>query len=205
MRLLFVIPGLSGGGTERSLRELVPALMQSGTDVSISYMVQRATDDEAELERAGARLHRVTQPRLVGRVRAIRRVIALERPDIVHTSLYEADIAGRLAAWQAPGGSPIVLSSIVNTSYDPARLGDPNVLAWKLRAVRLADAWTARHLTNHFHAVSRAVKDAAVQALGIDPNRVTVVERGRVSVWQTRRLCVVVLPPTWRRSISRPA
>jgi glycosyltransferase involved in cell wall biosynthesis len=106
-------------------------------------------------------------------------VITQERPDIVHTSLYDADIAGRLAAWRAPGGSPIVVSSIVNTSYDPARLDDPNVRAWKLSAVRRMDGWTARNLTNHFHAVSGAVKDSAVQALRIDPNRVTVVERGR--------------------------
>jgi glycosyltransferase involved in cell wall biosynthesis len=34
-------------------------------------------------------------------------------------------------------------------------------------------------LTDHFHAVSHAVNDSAVHALGIDVNRVTVVERGR--------------------------
>jgi glycosyltransferase involved in cell wall biosynthesis len=179
VRLLFVIPGLSGGGTERSLRELVPSVVRGGFDVSIAYLVQRTTDDEAELERAGARLHHVPEPRLDGRVRGIRRVITQERPDIVHTSLYDADMAGRLAAWRAPGGSPIVVSSIVNTSYDPARVDDPNVRAWKLSAVRRMDGWTARNLTNHFHAVSGAVKDSAVQALRIDPDRVTVVERGR--------------------------
>jgi glycosyltransferase involved in cell wall biosynthesis len=179
VRLLFVITGISGGGTERSLCELVPALAKSGADVSIAYMVQRKTDAKAELEGAGARLYHVMRPRLDGRIREVRSVIALEHPDIVHTSLFDADVAGRLAAWRAPGGSPIVLSSIVNTSYDPARLDDPNVRSWKLRAVRLVDGWTARHLTDHFHAVSCAVKDAAVQALGIDPNRVTVIERGR--------------------------
>jgi glycosyltransferase involved in cell wall biosynthesis len=179
VRLLFVIPGISGGGTERSLRELVPSLVENGAELSIAYMVRRATDDITQLERAGARLHHVAARRLDGRVRGVRRVIARERPDIVHTSLFEADVAGRLAAWRAPGGTPVVLSSIVNTSYHPARLDDPNVKAWKLRAVRLVDAWTARHLTDHFHAVSHAVKDAAVRALGIDRNRVTVVERGR--------------------------
>jgi glycosyltransferase involved in cell wall biosynthesis len=106
-------------------------------------------------------------------------VITLERPDIVHTSLYEADIAGRVAAWRVPGARPVVLSSIVNTSYDPARLGDPNVPAWKLQGVRMVDGWTARNLTDHFHAVSCAVKDSAVQALRIEADRVTVIERGR--------------------------
>jgi glycosyltransferase involved in cell wall biosynthesis len=179
MRLLFVIPGLSGGGSERSLRELVPTLVDNRIDVSIAYMVERATDDEEELERAGARLHRIGGRRLDERARGIRRVIASDRPDIVHTTLFDADLTGRLAAWRAPGCSPVVLSSIVATSYDRARLADPNIRSWKLTAARLVDGWTARNLTNHFHAVSRAVKDAAVQALGIDPNRVTVVERGR--------------------------
>jgi glycosyltransferase involved in cell wall biosynthesis len=179
MRLLFVIPGLSGGGSERSLRELVPTLTDNGIDVSIAYMVERPTDDEEELYRAGARLHRIAEHRLDGRVRGVRRVIASHRPHIVHTTLFDADLTGRLAAWRAPGCSPIVLSSIANTSYDPARLADPNIRPWKLNAARLVDGWTARTLTNHFHAVSGAVKDSAVRALGIDPNRVTVVERGR--------------------------
>jgi glycosyltransferase involved in cell wall biosynthesis len=179
VRLLLVIPGLSGGGTERSTRELVPTLVSRGIDVSIVYMVQRPTDDVAHLERAGARVHLVPKRRLDAHVLGIRRVITRERPDIVHTSLYEADVAGRVAAWRAPGARPVVLSSIVNTSYDPARLGDPNVPAWKLQGVRMVDGWTARNLTDHFHAVSCAVKDSAVQALGIEADRVTVIERGR--------------------------
>jgi glycosyltransferase involved in cell wall biosynthesis len=181
VRLLFVIPGISGGGSERSLRELAPSLIGAGIDVAIAYMVGRPTDEEAELQRAGVRLHRIRETRLDGRARGIRRLIGSDRPDIVHTTLFEADIAGRLAAWRPPGCSPVVLSSIVNTSYDSARLTDPNVRPWKLHAVRLIDGWTSRHLTDHFHAVSGAVKDSAVQMLGIDPNRVTVIERGRDS------------------------
>jgi glycosyltransferase involved in cell wall biosynthesis len=180
MRLLFVIPGLgSGGGSERSLLELVPKLVGTGMDVSIAYMVQRPTGNEDQLRRAGAHLHHIPERHLEARVRGVRRVIASHRPDILHTMLFEADLAGRLAAWRAPGCSPVVLSSIVNTSYDPARFADPNVRPWKLHAVRLVDGWTGRNLTDHFHAVSQAVKDAAVRTLRIDPNRVTVIERGR--------------------------
>jgi glycosyltransferase involved in cell wall biosynthesis len=179
MRLLFVIPGISGGGSERSLQELVPTLVDEGIDVSIAYMVERATDNADELQQVGARLRHIPKDRFDERVRTLRHLIADERPDIVHTMLFDADIAGRLAAWRVPRCSPVVLSSIVNTSYDAARLHDSNVRPWKLRAARLIDAWTARNLTDHFHAVSSTVKDAAVEALGIDPNRVTVIERGR--------------------------
>jgi glycosyltransferase involved in cell wall biosynthesis len=67
----------------------------------------------------------------------------------------------------------------VNTSYDSARLADPRVPPARLWAVKLVDGWTARHLTNHFHAVTEAVKRSAVAALGIPPSRITVIERGR--------------------------
>jgi glycosyltransferase involved in cell wall biosynthesis len=180
VRILFVIPGLgAGGGSERSTLELVPRLVDAGIEVSIAYMMQRPTSNEDQLRNHGARLHHIAQRRLPGRVHGVREVIASSQPEVVHTVLFEADIAGRLAAWRAPRCSPVVLSSIVNTSYDPARLADPNVRPWKLRAVRHVDGWTARNLTGHFHAVSQAVKDAAVRALRIDPDRVTVVERGR--------------------------
>jgi glycosyltransferase involved in cell wall biosynthesis len=198
VRLLFVIPGISGGGSEHSLRELVPTLVEAGIDVSTAYMVRRTTDNGDELKRAGAELHHIAEARFGSRVRGIRRVIGTHKPDIVHTTLFDADIAGRLAAWRAPGCSPVVLSSIVSTSYDAARLADPNVRSWKLQAARLLDGWTARHLTDHFHAVSRTVKSAAVEALGIDPNRVTVVERGR----DARRLGE---PSSERRARARAA
>jgi glycosyltransferase involved in cell wall biosynthesis len=43
----------------------------------------------------------------------------------------------------------------------------------------MLDSWTARLLGTHFHAITHAVKDASIRALGIDPRKVTVIERGR--------------------------
>ena len=39
--------------------------------------------------------------------------------------------------------------------------------------------WTGRLLTDPFHAISQTVKDTAIDGLGLHPDRVTVVERGR--------------------------
>src|SRR5690606_1106187 len=60
-----------------------------------------------------------------------------------------------------------------------ARYTDPNVTAWKLRLLQQVDGWTARRLTDHFHAITQAVKQASVRDLGISPERITVVPRGR--------------------------
>jgi glycosyltransferase involved in cell wall biosynthesis len=95
---------------------------------------------------------------------------------MVHTTLFESDLAGRFGS--AGLGVPVV-SSLVNTSYDPVRLGDPNVRATRLRLARMVDGWTARHLTDHFHAITHAVKEAAVRDLRIPPGRISVIERGR--------------------------
>jgi glycosyltransferase involved in cell wall biosynthesis len=109
-------------------------------------------------------------------VRALRRLIKLEQPDVIQTALYEADIAGRLAAL---GSHTPVVGSLVTLAYTPVRFKDPYLNVTKYRMVKAIDSWTARHLTTHFHAVSQAAKAAAVTNMRIPPERITVVERGR--------------------------
>jgi glycosyltransferase involved in cell wall biosynthesis len=72
-----------------------------------------------------------------------------------------------------------VVSSFVNTPYEPSRLADPNVKKWKLRAVQLLDAVTGRMMVTRFHAVSEGAKAANARALRVPLGRVTVAERGR--------------------------
>lgn len=108
-----------------------------------------------------------------------------EKPRLLHTTLFDADIVGRLAAM---GTRVPVLTTLANTTYDAARVaGDANLSRGKLNLVRAVDAMTARGLTDHFHAVSEAVKESAVKHLGINPDKVTVVRRGRDPVRLGRR------------------
>src|SRR5262249_20800604 len=99
-----------------------------------------------------------------------------ERPDIVHTTLLEVTLLARVA--NIGMGIPL-LTSLVNTPYATNRGHDPNVQRGRLRVVQAVDGITARHLGGHFHAITGAVKDAAVASLGIAPPRITVVHRGR--------------------------
>lgn len=175
MKILFVINSLGTGGAERSLSEMLPVLTGHGIEVRIACLGHR----EEGVEVAVSRDYDVTfvpPSPLPSRARFLRRLIQEERPDVVHTTIFESDVAGRLAAWRLP---TVVLTSLVNTSYAKERLADPNVKAWKLRATRTLDGFTARHLTDHFHAITQAVADAAVEHLGVDPSRITVVPRGR--------------------------
>lgn len=175
--VLYVINGLGTGGAERSLLELVPALQVRAVSVSIATLYRRDVGVEAHFRSQGWAVHNVGGERLIpDRLTGLRRLIRSERPDIVHTSIFEADVLGRLGAI---GTGTRVLTSLVNTSYDPIRLRDSHVRRNRLAAARLIDGWTARHLTHHFHAISHAVKEASVAALGISPHQVTVIPRGR--------------------------
>src|SRR5437899_6986922 len=98
MRVLYVIDSLIYGGTERSLLELTPPLLARGVELEVAYLFERPGLRE-QFEAAGVRLHSVAGPG--GRVSSIRRVRRLIRdrtPDLVHTSLFEANVAGRIAA-----------------------------------------------------------------------------------------------------------
>jgi glycosyltransferase involved in cell wall biosynthesis len=155
---------------------LAPHLRELGFESTIVTLKSAEHDLTPEAEAAGITVQRLNSGRLPKRVRELRRLIRSGKFDVVHTALFDADQLGRVAAWGT--GVPVV-SSFVNTPYDPARLADPNVNKWKLRFVQLIDAVTGRLMVNRFHAVSEGAKVANARALRIPERRVTVAERGR--------------------------
>jgi glycosyltransferase involved in cell wall biosynthesis len=176
LRIMFVINSLGAGGAERSLAELAPALAGAGHEPIIMTFLRRTDGFEQEVRDRGIAVEQIPGSGLPSWTRSLHRRIRLIRPDVVHTAIFEADVTGRVAGVRT--GVPVV-TSLINMSYGPERLLDPNVRRWKLRVVREIDGWTARRLTTHFHAVSQSVKDAAVRTFRIGPERVTVIERGR--------------------------
>jgi glycosyltransferase involved in cell wall biosynthesis len=176
LRLVYVINGLGPGGAERSLAELLPTYLANGIRPTIVCLRHRDEGVETTVRDAGCDIRFLPPGGPARRVRNLREMLRAEPIDLVHTTIYESDVVGRFAA--AGTGVP-VLTSLVNTSYDAVRLTDPNVSRAGLFATRMIDGWTARHLTTHFHAITHAVKEAAVAALHLAPDRITVVERGR--------------------------
>ena len=173
--VLFVINSLAPGGTEQSTVQLAPMLAERGWRTTIVPL--RA----AEHELTGRALADGTQVLApidaapATQARRIRQLVRSEEPALVHTALFDADVIGRVAA--VGTGTPVV-SSLVNTPYDPSRLRDPNVDRVKLGAVRIVDAATAR-LATAFHAVSAGVGAANARALRLPTERIIVAERGR--------------------------
>jgi glycosyltransferase involved in cell wall biosynthesis len=108
-------------------------------------------------------------------LRRLRRLIRELRPDLIHTSLAEADLLGRIAGRleHVP-----VVSSLVNVQYGPEHLQDPHVVGWKLRMWQVADIATARFV-RRFHAVSEDVADVMAKRLMVSRRLIDVVPRGR--------------------------
>lgn len=176
MRILYVIDSVGVSGAEHSTAALLPVLRDLGHDVAVATLYDAGYGDEEDLRSRGFSITPLSSRRFWNRVAELRQRIREFRPDVVHTALFNSDMVGRFAC--ALGGPPVV-SSFVNTPYDPARLRDPGITPWRLRTVRIVDGVSARLLVDHFHAVSPGVAQSNAQALHLPTDRVTVVERGR--------------------------
>jgi glycosyltransferase involved in cell wall biosynthesis len=176
VRVLYLIDSLIAGGAERSLAALAPHYTKQDVALDVAYLYARDNVWIPALEAAGAGVFSLAGTGgMSGAVLRTRRLIADRRPDLLHTTLFDADLVGRSAALftRVP-----VVTSLVNESYGDEQRRNPNVRAWKLRAAQLADAATARRVTR-FHAVSTNVATVSARRLHVPPGRIDVIPRGR--------------------------
>ena len=167
MRVLYVIDSLIGGGAEHSLAHMAPGYREHGIELHVAFLKSRWDVADA-LHEAGAELHPTaldeSRPRqLVALVRLIRKL----RPDIVHTTLWEANVLGRTAS--ALTATPVV-STFATSSYSSAQ-ESPSVGLVKLRMARFVDVATSRAVVQ-FHAVSHQVASDMAQRMWLSDSRI---------------------------------
>ena len=179
VKLVYLINGLGAGGAERSLAELLPFYGRAGIETTVVCLTATAIGVESDVRVSGCDLVFLPGRRLPQWTHSFRALIRAHRPDLIHTTLADANLVGRVGS--AGTGIP-VLTSLVNTPYVAARAKDKRLRPWKVRIVREVDGWTARNLTTHFHALTHAVRDAYVETLRIPRDRITVIARGRDTV-----------------------
>ncbi|WP_461010558.1 glycosyltransferase family 4 protein [Streptomyces capparidis] len=175
MHVLHVIDSLSRTeGAGRALAATAPHLVRAGVALDVAYL--RAADGvQEELAEAGASLFCVERGGRLRRAAGLRSLIRRRRPDLVHTTLYEADLAGRAAANAA---RVPVISDLVTPAYGPEHLAAAGVRPWRVRAAQAADAVTAVGV-RRFHALTRYTATVMARRLAVDPRRIDVVPRGR--------------------------
>ena len=183
-RVLIVIDRLQDiGGAEGSTALIVEGLQGEGIEFGALALVGYELAAHETLEARGVRFFAPPRTGFVHQAAAVRAAIRDFRPDVVHATLAQAELVSRLVgrATRTP-----VMTSIVNTPYSAEALRVAPSRR-KLEAYRTVDGFLARHATYWFHAISRSAADGAVEALRIDPRRITIVPRGRDDVTLGRR------------------
>jgi glycosyltransferase involved in cell wall biosynthesis len=175
MRVLYIIDSLRPSGAEISLASLVPHLTSRGITLEIAFLADSEVSVRRQLEQAGAEVLSISASSRGGRVLEARSLVHKRCPDLIHTTLFEADIVGRTAG--AIARIPVV-SSLVNIAYGPAQLGDPGLSRWKVGMARVADSLTAR-VPVRFHALTQEVADVMGRRLHIPAQQIDVIPRGR--------------------------
>lgn len=175
MHVLHVIDSMHGGGAETSLLETAPALLSRGVRTSIVTLLADDGALEGRLGALGLTRIRLNHRDPLHLILELRNIIRAERPDLLHTSLLFANIAGRFAArtFRIP-----VVTTLANEEYGPEHRANSQYGAWSVRGVQVVDMLTAP-LTTCFHAVSADVATVMSQRLRIPADRIRVVYRGR--------------------------
>jgi len=174
VKVLAVMDGLGAGGSETSMLAMAPLFAQLGVDLEVAYFHGRTASPDAFAAAGVPLLHVAPGRTRLETIWRLRDLVRARSPDLVHTTMFEADIAGRSAATLA--GAPVV-SSIINEMYGPAqRARVPH--AWKMRAAQAADVVTARRVVR-FHAVTHTLATIMRPRLHLGSRPIDVIYRGR--------------------------
>jgi glycosyltransferase involved in cell wall biosynthesis len=168
------------GGAERSLAAIAGDLC---TDVDLHVITFTGRNQLGpELVSAGATLSDVGAGSRARIVRSLAQRISDLDADIVHTTLIDADVVGRVAAMVTR--TPVV-SSLVNVNHDPRRSMGAGGRARRIAAWG-ADAASARCVVR-FHALTEHVATTMSRRLLVPRRRIDVVPRGRSPTTLGRR------------------
>jgi glycosyltransferase involved in cell wall biosynthesis len=173
LHVVHVIDSLVSGGAESSLAVMTPELVARGVRLDVVALHQRPGLRDALLD-AGATVIELEGNRRTW-WRSVEHIVSDHRPHLVHTTLYEADLAGRVAARLAH--TPVV-STLANESYGPSHRRELPGRRVKLAGAHAADIATAR-LTRRLHAVSEHVANVMAHRLRYPRSRIDVIPRGR--------------------------
>ncbi len=181
MKVLHVVDSLADtGGAERRLVEEVLALAPR-FDQRVVRLYER-DQLQGRLEKAGIPVVAIgLSGRWAGRTwpwaaARLHGEFRRWRPDVVHTTLFSANLTGQLAA--RPLGIPVVSSFNRTGELTLQRALQPGVAGWKGRTMQAIARRAARSDGVHFRAVSTYARDTNCELFDVPRARVTVVPRG---------------------------
>lgn len=175
VKILHLIPTLASGGAERQLVNLVSTT--SGKKVNhVVCVIGESGFFAPSIREAGCKVIELDISAKHPFLRAaskFRRVVAEEKPDVIHSWLYDANISARLSGLL--NGRIPVITSLQSPDYAPeARLAG-NWNPYKVRALRMIDKFTAMLKKPYFVPCSESVKKSYQFHYGIDEDKTQVI------------------------------
>ncbi|WP_116127835.1 glycosyltransferase family 4 protein [Lewinella sp. IMCC34183] len=177
MKVLFLIDSLGAGGAERSTYQLARHLEETGHSAAIVALKSKAVGISEEFAGLRGRVVVGSGGNLRSRVAFVKRTIAEERPDIVHSVIFDSNLILRIVGWTDK--TFVTVQSLVGLPYLEARRFESRIRSLKHAVVKGVDALTGRLSNLNFHVISRAVREHYRPLYHYDDDRVFLVYRGR--------------------------
>ncbi len=176
MNILIVINSLGSGGAERSTEVICDYLFQLEIPFEILCLDKRTVGVQERMQEKGYTINFIPGGSFYSQSRFIANYIQQGKFDLVHSILFRANLRTRFAKL---GAKFIHLESLVNTTYSVERLKDGKVNQTGLKVYKLIDKITSKKYVDHFHSITEAVKNHYIEEVGLKPNDITVIPRGR--------------------------
>jgi glycosyltransferase involved in cell wall biosynthesis len=172
-----------GGGAENQLIRNVEA-MDSSRFESLLCCVEKPRDLALKAAEKGIpvfSLGAYGKPHWPRAIYRLCRLVRSQKIDLIHTSLFEADVIGGIAGRLC--GVPVV-STLCNIGGEPERLVDnPGVNKLKLAVTTKWWGMTLRSCHQSCIAISNAVKESAIATYGVSGSKIAVIYRSVDPAW----------------------
>lgn len=186
-KILFLIDSLAVGGAEISVLEVVKNLKKFDSIVCVVYRGEHSL--KGEFEAAGAKLYFFNISKRFGfgdGIKALKKVVEEEKPDLVHTTLFKSEIIGRMVV---PSLKIPLIGSLISDTYGKERYA---LVSWrerlKLNMYKILNRFTANR-PDIYISVSKAIIKPNVKYLGIKESKVKLIQNGRdISVYENARM-----------------
>ncbi|PTX10667.1 glycosyltransferase involved in cell wall biosynthesis [Pontibacter mucosus] len=177
--ILFIIDTLQVGGAEKSIIEIASRLKNYRP--VICTLFSKNADLKTICISKGIE---VIELDLTGRfwllkgISKIRSVVNELEPALIHANLFKAELLTRVAFYKTKN---LHIGSFVNDSYAVERYQQQTSNEnFKLNIYKLIDRLTARS-ASHFTSITNSIAVTNAKALHINPNKITVIYRGRIT------------------------
>jgi hypothetical protein len=179
IKVVYLIDTLMVGGAEKSLTDI--AINNQDVE-SIFITIYQGNELAPLLEKNNIKVYQLNNTFRYGFSKVVNQLIPLIaeiKPDIIHSTLFRADIVARRLK---KNSDFILVSSFVNNSYINERYSKLNIVnKAKLYGCQLLDKWSASKV-DLFVSNSETIKLSNSNALTVPKDLIKVIYRGRLSL-----------------------